>query len=97
VDDGVHPPERVDLVCNASGFDGVAEIADDNTKRERRQIMNGGGALTRSRVQRNLVTLVDERPCRGAPQSVCAAGDEDATHVSAAPVLRITIDAAARK
>ena len=68
---------------DASGVDRATEIADDHASGSRRNIVERGGSLARSGVQRDLMPLVDERPRGGTAQAVCAASDEDASHRTA--------------
>src|SRR3954464_8337212 len=83
MDDRVHWSDRVDLVGDASGLSRAAKIADDHTSRLRSEILDGGrGALTRSRVQDDRMSLVDQRLRRRTAQAVRAASDKDARHHS---------------
>jgi hypothetical protein len=51
MDDRIHAPDCVDLVCDASGFRGAGEIADHNPGGTRRELGDHRGALRRSGVQ----------------------------------------------
>jgi hypothetical protein len=81
VDDRVHAADRVDLVGDASSLDGAAQVANDEAFRVRSQIGDGRRAFTIARVQNDLMTLADERRGGRPPQSVCAAGDKNASHL----------------
>jgi hypothetical protein len=60
VDDGVHAPDRIDLVCDALGFGCAAEISDCNPCGTRREPSDGCSAVRRAGVQHHLMALMKE-------------------------------------
>ena len=55
VDDCIHAPDRVDLIRDAPGFGGAAEIADHNPDGPRRKLCDRRGAVRGSGVQHHLM------------------------------------------
>lgn len=58
----------------------ATQVADDHASRSGSQVIDRGGAVTRARVQHELMSLIDERSSRSTPKAIRAAGDEDPSH-----------------
>jgi hypothetical protein len=76
VDDGVHSPDLVDLVCKRARLRSAGKVADRYTRRERRQIGQCRSTLPGACMQNDLMTVVDQRSRRVAAQTICGTGDE---------------------
>jgi hypothetical protein len=88
MDDRIHAPDCIDLICDAPGLRGAAEVADHNTGGPRRETSDGRSAIRRSGVQHHSMALVKKRPRGRAAQPVRAASDEDDRHP---PLLSISV------
>jgi hypothetical protein len=82
VNDGIHPPDRVHLVRDMSRVSRATEIACHDASGAGSEVVDRRRALSRSRVQNDLVTLCDQSLCCCSAQAVCATGDEDPRHAA---------------
>jgi hypothetical protein len=87
VDDCIHAPDRVDLIRDAPGFGGAAEIADHNPDGPRRVPGERRCAVRRSGVQHHLMAILKKRLRRRTAEPVRAARDEDDRHPPLLPLL----------
>jgi hypothetical protein len=77
MDDRIHSPDRVDLICDAFGLGGAAEIADHNSCGARGELGDGRSAARRAGVQHHLMADIKKRLCRRPTGAIRAAGDKD--------------------
>jgi hypothetical protein len=82
VNDGVHPPDLVDLAGNGARFSGAAEITNHNPGGVGSEIGESSGTLRGACVQYDFMTFSHESARRGAAESVSRTGDEDAAHAA---------------
>ena len=82
MNDGIHPSERVHLVRDISRVGRATQVAYHDASGPGSEVVERRRALRRSRVQNDLVTLLDQRLCCRSAQAVCATGDEDPRHAA---------------
>jgi hypothetical protein len=82
VNDGIHPSERVHLVRDMSRVSRATQVTYDDAGGPGSEVVERRRALGRSRVQNDLVTLLDQSLRCGSAEAVCAAGDEDPRHAA---------------
>jgi hypothetical protein len=80
MDYGIHPPDRINLICNASRLDGAAEIANHDLSCAPRKICQRFATPSRSRVQNHIVSAANERFRSGAAQAIRASCYEYPRH-----------------
>ena len=80
VDHRIHASDCVDLICDAPGLGGAAEVADYDPSRTQRELGENLGPIRRSGVQHHFVAVIKERLRRRAAEPIRAAGDEDNSH-----------------
>jgi hypothetical protein len=90
VDDRVHPSDRVDLIRDALRLCCASEISGYQPRGTRGEPAECCGTISRTRVQYDAVTLIEERLCRRAAETIRAAGDEYDCH---ALLLQVFLDA----
>ena len=82
MDHRVHSTDPVNLFRNPVCLGSTAKIADHHSERSRRHIAEVIGTGPRARMQQNLVAILDEIPRCCIAEPICAAGDENTTHIS---------------
>jgi hypothetical protein len=82
VNDGIHPSDGVDLVRDMSRVSRAAQVAYDYASGPRNKVVERRRALRRSRVENDMMTVLDQSVCCCSAQAVCATGDEDLRHAA---------------
>jgi hypothetical protein len=81
VDDGIHSPDRIDLVRDAPRLGTALQVPDYNAFRSRRQHSERCCAIGRPRVEHHPVTLVKERLRRRSAETVRTTRYENDRHL----------------
>lgn len=80
VNDGVHAAERVHLLRDVARLVGITQVADDNAGRARCDVLYRRSPGTRACMQHDGMSIIEQRFCCRASETVGAASDEDASH-----------------
>jgi hypothetical protein len=82
VNDGIHPSDRVHLVRDILRVSRATQVAYYYASGPGSEVVERCRALRRSRVENDLVPLLDQRLGCCSAQAVCATGDEDPRHAA---------------
>jgi hypothetical protein len=82
VNDCIHSPDGVHLVRDTSRVSRATQVAYNYASGLGSEAVERRGALTRSRLQNDLVTVSNQYLCCCPTQAVCTTGDEDPRHAA---------------
>ena len=82
VDDGVVPSEGVGLLGDQLGFGDAGEVTDDDVGRVRQSPVRISGTCLVPRMQRDLVTVVDEQSGGHQTQTVARSRNQNPGHLA---------------
>ncbi len=80
VNDRIHAPERVDLICDILGLGGTSEITEPLSRQNAPRVGDGRSAARRPSVQHHPMAVIEKGLRRRAAEPVRAANNEDARH-----------------
>jgi hypothetical protein len=93
MDDGIHTPDRVHLIRNASRLGRTAQIANDYAGGTGRKVIQTSSAVNGSRVQHHSLTLIKECLRRRPAEAVRAACNEYDRHLISPETYRTQLTA----
>jgi hypothetical protein len=84
VNDCIHSSNPIHLIRDTSRVSRATQVADNHASGLGSEVIERRGALTRSCVQNDLVTVSNQGLCCCPTQAVCTTGDEDPRHAAMA-------------